>query len=349
MLNLRMLLRRTSELVTRRGASRERLARPDAASADPAVPPTALVPRRLASGLASDGVRRLRRLFQPSIVAASLDGASLRLVSLDGRRVVSWARLPIEPRLSLQGHILDPSGLGEAIDDTFTRLDLSRQRVAWALPADRVVARVLEIPEASGPTLDQLVAEEAEVTLGLAPDEHFLFWQRREGRIRRRNVFVLAVPRATILAALDALEIARIHPYTMDLRPLALARAIGRSDAIVLHLGEGSLDVAIISRGIPTLLRTVPVPELPEAAPSCLLDELDRALTSSPGPHPALPLLPEAPIFLVGRLATDPTLVDQVCSLSGRPIGKVPIPIPGPADFPMTEYLVHLGLALKES
>ena len=285
-------------------------------------------------------------------VTVSIEGSSLRIASVTNQRVVGWASIPLDSRLARGGQIGDPADLGAVIDETFDRLDLSRDHVAWALSGFQASARILDLPNLRGEELRRAIAEEVEASLGVAADDSYLSWQRLDGRIRRRHVFVLAVPRSAVLTALEALEVAEIHPRTMDLRPLALARAIGRSHAVVANLEDGNLDVVVVSKGVPTLLRSLPLPISSanlEAAQNRLVDEVDRVLSYHDDANLDRPLDPEAPIYLTGRLATGIALAEKIRALTGHPIGHLAPDVSYPSDFPVSEYLVNLGLALKRA
>lgn len=282
----------------------------------------------------------------------SIEGTSLRIVSVTDQRVVGWASIPLDSRLVKGGQIGDPTDLGAVIDETFDRLELSRGNVAWALSGFQASARILDVPSLRGPELRRAISEDVEASLGGAADDSFLSWQRLDGRIRRRNVFVLAVPKSAVLTALETLEVAEIRPRTMDLRPLALARAIGRNDAVVANLEEGNLDVVVVSKGVPTLLRSVPLPGSSanlEVAQNRLVDETDRALRYHDDANPDRPLDPETPVYLTGRLATGIALTEKIRALTGHPIGRLATGLGYPSDFPVSEYLVNLGLALKRA
>ncbi len=342
--DLKTLLSRTTGLVaTRRAASTP----PDESAAMVALDETVERPR-------PEPVTRRRPAWlamlslDRSTVSASIEGTSLRIVSVSGQQVVGWASIPLPGHLVRHGQIANAADLGDVIDETFARLGLSRRRVAWALPGFQASARILDLPGLSGKELREAVTEEIEQSLGAAADESYLFWQRLEGRVRSRQVFVLVVPKSTILSALEVLEAADIHPYTMDLRSLALARAVGRRDAIVANLEDGSLDVAIIANAVPVLLRSTPLPATNlEAAQNRLVDEIDRALTWYDDTNPSHPLAADVPLYLTGRLATGISLAEKVRTLTGHPIGHLAPGFSYPPDFPASEYLVNLGLALK--
>lgn len=288
-------------------------------------------------------------LLDRSTVTASLEGSSLRLVSFSGPRVLGWASIPLDHQIIRGGQIGDPPAVGSAIDEAFDRLQLSRRRVAWALPGFQATTRILDLPGLRGERLRRAIFDELEPSLGVALDDSYLFSERLEGRVRGRNVFVLTLPKLTVLTALEALEAAGIRPATMDLRPLALARAVGRADAIIANLEEGSLDLVVVAGGVPTLLRSVPLPTTAtaEVAQGRLVDEVDRALRYYDDTIPERPLSADAALYLSGRLATGIALAEKLRAVTGHPIGHLTTDVTYPADFPVGEYLVNIGLALK--
>jgi hypothetical protein len=345
---MRQLLQRTSTIVRSRRPS----LRPDTAARAPAQTEPIGTPRPPVSS-SSRWPAWLKTLsLDRTTVAASIEGSSLRVVSVVKERVVGWASIPLASNLVRNGQIGDPADLGDVIDEAFARLNLPRQRVAWALPGFQVATRLVDLPGLRGKQLREAIAEEVEQSLGAAADNSYLFWQRLDGRIRGRHVFVLAVPKSTVLAALEALEAADIRPHTMDLRPLALARAVGRADAVVANMEEGSLDVVVVANTVPTVLRSIPLPGAAtnqEAAQNRLVDEIDRALSYHDDAHPNHPLDADAPLYLTGRLATGIALAEKIRAVTGHPIGRLSTSISYPPDFPIGEYLVNLGLALKRS
>jgi type IV pilus assembly protein PilM len=286
-------------------------------------------------------------------VAVSAEGTSLRLLALANNRVLNWASEPLGERASRGSQINDPVALGTTIDETFDRLQLPRGRVAWALSGFNALSRILDLPGLRGEELRQAITEEVERVMGASASESFLYWQRLEGRIRRRNVFVLAIPRTTILSALEALDVANIRPRTMDLRPLALARAVGRADAIVVNLEEGSLDVVVVEQSVPTLIRSLPLPASAaltrEAVQDRLVQETERTLAYYDDANPDRPLDVDAPLYLTGSLATGIGLAERMRAMTRHPIGRLAGLPPHPPEFPVSDYLVNLGLALKQA
>lgn len=302
-----------------------------------------------------DALERARALTGRSIgrgvTTASIEGPSLRLLTFANHQVQDWVAEPIVERAARGGQINDPVALGSAVDATFERLSLSRHHVAWALPAFQAFCRVVELPGLRGDDLRLAVSEEIERALGAGAGDTFMYYQRLSGRVRQRQVFVLALPKTTVLPALEALDVASIHPVTMDLRPLALARAINRPNAVIVNLEEGSLDIVIVEGGTPALLRSLPLPITLslEAAQERLLQEVDRSLAYYDDVNADHPLDPDVPLYLTGSLATGISLAERARAVTRHPIGRLTgLPV-HPPDLPVADFLVNLGLALKRS
>jgi Tfp pilus assembly PilM family ATPase len=292
------------------------------------------------------------RLGARKSVSASLEGSSLRILSFENQRIVGWSDLPIADRAARGSQINDPIALGGAVDDAFEQLTLSRRNVSWALPGYQSTTRILELPSLRGTELRLAIEEEFERILGASSSDFYLSWQRLEGRVRQRFVFVVAVPKSTVLGAIEALEAANIQPRTMDLRPLALVRALGCADGVVANLEEGSLDIVVVDRSVPAVIRSLPLigaTVARDAAQNRLVEEIERTLAYYDDANPDRPLDVDAPLYLTGSLATGIALAERVRSVTRHPIGRLKPLGWTPPDLPVVDYLVPLGLSLKRS
>jgi Tfp pilus assembly PilM family ATPase len=293
-----------------------------------------------------------KKLGARKSVTASLEGASLRLLLFENQRVVGWSDLPVADRAARASQINDPVALGAAVDEAFEQLSLPRRDVAWALPGYQSTTRILEIPSLRGVELRLAIEEEFERILGASSSDFYLNWQRLEGRVRQRFVFVIAIPKSTVLGAIEALEAADIQPRTMDLRPLAIVRALGCADGVVANLEDGSLDIVVVDRSVPSVIRSLPLVGAAmarDAAQNRLVEEIERTLAHYDDANPDRPLDVDAPLYLTGSLATGIALAERVRSVTRHPIGRLKPLGRIPPELPVVDYLVPLGLSLKRS
>ena len=286
----------------------------------------------------------------PRLVTLTLEGAWLRLLGTRGREVEYWADIPFDDGLLHHGQIGDSQALGALIGETFRSRGLPRSRVVAAIPGLGSVSRIITITT-PGANLADAIESEARKVLPDSLVDFNLYWQAIDPRgSATLRVFILATPREAVMGMIDTLQIAGIQPLALDLKPLALYRAVGAKDAVVANLESHALDIVVVADDLPVLLRSV---YLGESAGSSdfllgrLTDELSRTVRYYNDTNRSAPLPITAPIFLSGEEVSDPGLVANLEALTGHPVQPPRPLLEYPPDFPVERYLVNAGLALK--
>ena len=107
----------------------------------------------------------------------------------------------------------------------------------------------------------------------------------------------------------------------------------------------------MVEQSVPTLVRslTLPASATPtrEAAQDRLVQETERTLAYYDDANPDRPLDVDAPLYLTGSLATGIGLAERLRTMTRHPIGRIAGLPAHPPEFPVGEYLVNVGLALK--
>ena len=91
----------------------------------------------------------------------------------------------------------------------------------------------------------------------LSMDELYLSWQTITAGGEAQQVLIVGVPRDVIDAEMQALRAAGINPRTLDLKTIALARAVNKEQALILNIEPSSFDIIIVVNGIPEVMRTI--------------------------------------------------------------------------------------------
>ena len=280
-------------------------------------------------------------------VVAFVDG-ELRFLRRVGGRVVDWGHFPLPPDAFRDGAIADAPSIGLAMAEAFGEFRLPSRRVVAAIPARDARAGLLSLSWVKESDLADVVADEAPRALGVPLDTHYVFWQKVAVPRAERRTFVVAVPREPILALLEACEVAGVTLESLDLSPLALARAANQRDAVVVAVEPRTVEIVVVADDLPLYFRTVTPGANPTAAD--VAAEVGRALTAYEEAFPERGLDPTAPVFLVGQLgaARSAELAGPIGARAGRRVGRPSPPLHLPADFPLAEQMVNVGLALKE-
>lgn len=289
-------------------------------------------------------------VFPRRVVTLSLEGAWLRLLGVRGREVEFWADIPFDERLLQHGQVGDTQALGALIGETFRSRGLPRSRVVAAVSGLGAVSRIVTLTT-PGVSLAEAVEREARKVLPESLVEVTLYWQAIDPRASAApRVFLLALPREALARVIEMFQVAGIQPVALDLKPLALYRAVACKDAIVANVDGQTLDIVIVVDDLPALLRTI---SLGDGAGSRdfvigrLTDELARTVRYYNDTNRATALPMDAPIVLAGEEVADPALGANLEALTGHPVQPPRPPLDYPADFPVERYLVNVGLALK--
>jgi len=284
------------------------------------------------------------------IVTMSIEGTDLRLLIFSGREVESWDSVAFDPQILKVGQVADPEGLSEVIKNALEGRDILRAQVACALPGLRSVSRVITIPKVSKKELATVVPREVNKLMTISEDDNFLHWQPISTEADQMDVFVLAVPKEPVQAFLEALRLAELKPTAMDLKPMALARAVNQKDAIIASGESNSMELVIVVDDIPVLVRSVFLGEgivTQDYAVGRISDELGRTILTYNEINKDNPLDPEVPIYLCGSSAGGVPFALNVAALTGRTVQPLEPPIPLPGGFPVADFMVNVGLLLK--
>jgi len=288
--------------------------------------------------------------LQKRTVTLNVEGEQIRILAVRGEAVTSWQEVPLDPGMVKEGVIADPDGVGAALKALLESQSMSGGRLIASVTGFRSIARVLELPKMKPEMLEEAVGREAKREMPVPMEDVYLSWQPLDAYDGHQRVFALGVPRDILDPLLKAMTIAKRQPWAVDTKPLALARAANRDEAIIADVEPGSADIVVVTRGVPVIMRTVVErsgePDGEERIQR-FRDELARTVKFYNDTHRQEPLEPSTPIFLTGSLAQS-AATEPLEALTQYPIEPLSPPLDCPPDLPVHTYAVNIGLALKE-
>jgi Tfp pilus assembly PilM family ATPase len=200
--------------------------------------------------------------------------------------------------------------------------------------------------------LKEAIPREMKREMPVPLEEMYLSWQVIGGENGHLRVFALCVPRDVLGAQVETIRIAGAKPRSMDIKPLALVRAVARKEAIIADMEPGSIDVIIVRGGIPATIRAASLQEeidTTEEKVRRLGEELARTVKFHSDTHQEAPLQPSTPVYLTGSLTEAAVSSGIVEASVGHPVAPLAPPLTYPAELPLATFMVNIGLALKES
>ena len=289
-------------------------------------------------------------MFGRSRLTLSMEETELRVAVADRRRILRWASAPLRAGILSAGQVVQPAAFGDAVAELVEKVRAPRRKAVVSLSSQGALVRILDMPPVSTRLLDEAVRREARRVLPLSLDDLDLEYRViSDSGAPRMKILTLSVPREALDKCVAGLRIARLRPVAMDLKPLALIRAVNLPDVLIVDLESGAESVILVRGFVPHIVRSVALPSGGAGAPGDradhLVTEIQRTLDfyrSSVGAgHPAW----TPTVCLTGALGGEGETRARVGARWA--LADVDPPIGFPAELPLLSYLVNVGLALK--
>jgi type IV pilus assembly protein PilM len=275
----------------------------------------------------------------------------INLLVMKGRQVEKWASLPLEPGLVSQGLIVDEAQVADKVKQLFKETGAKANKVITALSGHDSLYRIITLPELPEAVLPEAVRREAKRTIPTPLEEVYFSYQRLPSPKGESHVFLATFPRNPVDALIKTLRQAGIKPYILDLAPLALCRIPNEPRSIIVNARLEHLDVAVLADRLPQVIRRVALPgeaeSLEERLP-LIAEEFNRTVAFYNSSHMEKPLDSTVPVFVCGDLAEAPDKWQSVVGQAGYSVSALPSPVESPEGFNPNEFMVNIGLALKE-
>ncbi|MEA3460003.1 MAG: pilus assembly protein PilM [Chloroflexota bacterium] len=283
-------------------------------------------------------------------VTLNIECDSIRLLVVKGKEVQKWGNLELEPGLVEEGLIVNPAAVGLGIKSLLTSQGASGKGVVISLTGLRAIPRFLDLPDMPQHQLEEAIKREAKREMPLSLDDLYLSWQVTSKVGDKQHIYLLGVPRNMVDAHIRALQAAGARPLAMDIKPLSLTRAVNKEKAIIADLEADTLDVIVVVDCIPAIMRSFALRR--ELSPSekvdRLADELMRTVDFYNNSRTESPLGSTTTVYVMGALMGERPLRNSLAKRIDRPIEVPEPPLEWPAHFPIAQYMVNIGLALKE-
>ncbi len=286
-------------------------------------------------------------MFERQRLYLSLESQTLRAVVARKQTILAWDERPIEVNRS---GVWQSASLQQAAEELRAALKAQRLPVSISLHAPRGIVRLLELPTMPAAMLAEAVQREARREYPLPLEQLYFSWHvlpTTQGN--RQRVFTLGLPRDTVDLALNSFKQANLRMQVLDYRPLALVRALYKSEVFILDLEMTGATLIVTQGYVPIIVRYVTFPVRAEFGPQQYSDYLSQeiqrtydfyALTYASNGAPPAP----AQLHLTGPQAeTYRPLLSTRWALQDF---NAPVAIP--EGMPWQPYLAIFGLMLKK-
>ncbi|MFC1988837.1 pilus assembly protein PilM [Chloroflexota bacterium] len=286
------------------------------------------------------------------MVTLDISSTDIRIMEVTGGAITKWASYSLDPDIFEEGVVTDPQALGTAVKQIMASSGIIAKSITASISSLYSLSRIIIIPIPLEQSITEEAALEAAVeVMPLSEEELYFSWHVIAPGEGGQQVLVMGIPRDILDSEVQALNMIGINPHVLDLKTLALARAVSREQALILNIDTTSFDIIIIANGVAEILRTtawqpkdLSLDEKAEHLTSALSLTVNFYNLQHSGHHP---LDPATPLFITGQLSGDPALVEQLKDGVEYSVEPLAPPLEYPEHMPISQYAVNVGLALK--
>ncbi|MDD4858657.1 MAG: pilus assembly protein PilM [Dehalococcoidales bacterium] len=286
------------------------------------------------------------------IVSLYIDNSCLRLMETRGKRVKRLAELPLDFGLTKVNASIKEAELASKLKQLLKAKKIRTNKVIVGLSGLHCLTRPMTLPQLPKAMLEEAVMREAKRLLPVPLEQLYVTWQPIPCAEKdKTRVFLVAIPCRLADDLLKILHQAGLKPQTMDIKPIALARVVNEPNCIIVDVQPAEFDLVVMMDGVPQPVRTMPFPSevLTEQEKLMMVrNELERTIQFYNTNSPEKPLDANVVMFVAGDLADKPELCQALGNELGHPVLPLVSPLKSPRQTVPTQYLVNVGLSLKE-
>lgn len=287
------------------------------------------------------------------VLALTIEQGAVKLVVVKHQQVVDYRLQMVNPAFFREGLPAQPGRVAKVIAGAVEEFGGSIGRVVATVPGFQSMLQVLEFPKARGLNPREVIPQEVIRAMGVSLERSVLRWHRLPDWQDRSRWLVVAAPRRSVSVLLETARQAGLPLHALELRPFALARMVNVPDAIAAWLGTDGADVVLVRHSAPVAYLSVAWgAEVTEGGVLVerLTQMVEQALARYEASSPEGWVADDVPLFVCGAPAgLEGEVGPGVASNLGRELGVLQPPLELPADFPVHELVINLGLALREA
>ena len=269
----------------------------------------------------------------------------ITMMVVKGNRVQKAAKLPLEPGLIEDGVVIDKAAVSQQIKELMASYRVTEKQVIASISGLHSLYRVSSIPRLPGKMVEEAAKREMDRVMPVPLNELYTSWQAVPVSDVETMICMVGLPRNTIDAMVETLQQAGLQFSVMDIKPLAISRVADEKDAMIINVQPVSFDIIVMLNGIPELLRSLSFPSTDISASdkvAMIEEELERTVGFYNTGHKGSPITRDIATFISGDLRE--MLVDSL----GYQVKHLPDLLSYPQDFDIDEYVVNVGLALRQ-
>ncbi len=183
--------------------------------------------------------------------------------SKDGPVISNFGHILLPPGVVQNGAVQDEPAVTAALKQLWSTFKFRSRKIALGVTHQQIVVRETTVANLPAKEMRQALPFQVRDALPLAPEKSLIdFYPLEEpGDAETVRGLLIAAPKEPVLAAIRAIEAAKLHVVRVDLATFALLRAASRLDEQVealVDIGAHATSVIVHHDGEPLIVRTIP-------------------------------------------------------------------------------------------
>lgn len=207
-----------------------------------------------------------------SIVGMDIGGSRIRAVEVEGYNksqpvLVRYGEVTVPVEAIRDGEVIEPNTVAAALRRLWSTAGFKTKDVAMGVGNQKVLVRDLTVPRLPIKQIREALPFQVQDMLPVPVADAILdFYPISEGTGPTGPTIsglLVAAVKATVLANVDAVQLAGLNPVSVDLKPFALSRILTRGSlstqvVAIIDIGADTTNVVIADRSVPQFVRIIP-------------------------------------------------------------------------------------------
>ena len=282
-----------------------------------------------------------------TVTTLTVEQGFIKVLVAKGPRVVGHHIALANHQFFREGLISDAGRVATIMRKAVAQAGGERRFTVGAVPGYQSALRQIGLPVPKGVNPEAMIFREARRVMGVSPETSHLAWHRLPDDA---NWVVISATRRSMASLLETAREAGLRLRSTELRSFALARAIGKRDAIIAWIGVEACEVVVVRASTPVVQQSDYWGSEPIDR-GVLVDRVtavvERSMATYDEQGIGMPMPLDTPLYVTGSpVGVDQGVADQIAANLGRP-SETPDPyLEVPPDFPTHDMIVNIGLAL---
>ena len=296
--------------------------------------------------------RALARLVSSKVVTIDISQAGIRLMETRGGVVRRWADALFEAEEAKPGVPGTVPALSAVIRQLMNSSGIKAKKVIASISGVYTVSRLIPVSSLPpAPTLEESVNDIVRDIMPIPMEDLYFFWQTVSTNDGEQQVFTIGVPRDIIDDKIRALKTVGINPQVIELKAMALARAVNKKQALILNIEPTNFDIIMVAKAVPGIMHSLAwrqdSMDIADAA-EYLATNLEGTVDFYNGQHADKPFDMTNPLYITGQMSIEPELMEKLRARLGFNIEPLTPPLECPVFLPVSQYAANIGLAMRK-